>query len=273
MMNEKEAEELCKKDKDIPSLKKAANIYKFNKKWESAANCYKKVLLIAKDEKNLFDLIECHKEAGLCLINLSDQNDKKEGLSLLEESAKLSIKNDRIAQGARTYRQISELYHQSNDLKNALKHYKTTADLYETTHYEMDRLQCLNEMARIYSFQQDYKEAIQIYDIIIASYLKSTTQIHCITIYMYDSLLNYFAWFIVTKKQNLVEEMEKIMTKYIQMHESFSKGREIKFFRKIMESIKSNTSPIPVFENEERIYRFEKHHKCLLEVIRKFFHS
>eukprot|EP01053_Blabericola_migrator_P002485 Blabericola_migrator_1__2484@NODE_16_length_23467_cov_90_205256_g13_i0_p9_GENE_NODE_16_length_23467_cov_90_205256_g13_i0NODE_16_length_23467_cov_90_205256_g13_i0_p9_ORF_typecomplete_len309_score89_30SNAP/PF14938_6/3_2e55TPR_12/PF13424_6/3_5e05TPR_12/PF13424_6/0_00044TPR_7/PF13176_6/0_066TPR_7/PF13176_6/30TPR_7/PF13176_6/0_16TPR_7/PF13176_6/3_2TPR_MalT/PF17874_1/1_1e05TPR_2/PF07719_17/2_6e03TPR_2/PF07719_17/0_0012TPR_2/PF07719_17/2_3e02TPR_2/PF07719_17/0_94TPR_2/PF07719_17/47TPR_2/PF07719_17/2_8e len=140
----------------------AGNLYKTQKMWNEAANCYEKAAELQAKVDDRTQEAKYYVEAGHVLKNIST-NVAAEKYDL---AAKLYVKSGRFSQAARLMKTLAEVCESEGNLSEALVYYKKAADWFELDEYGKSNCsQCMIKYADLISkVKGELDEAIQIYE-------------------------------------------------------------------------------------------------------------
>jgi alpha-soluble NSF attachment protein len=146
---------------------KAANYYKMSRLWDQAANaflsageCYQK--LGANHE-----VFNSYSNAASCFKKSNPQ----EAINCLIKSINFLTEEGRFSMAAKYHKEIAEMYEADGNLAEAINHYQTSADYYDSENSVSHANGCLLKVAHFAATLNDYEKAIKLFEEIAAKSL------------------------------------------------------------------------------------------------------
>lgn len=223
-------------------FEKAGNLYKINKDWDKAGDCFKRAsdcLVISSPLESVTFLIN----AATCYR----KTDIDQAILYYQQAHDISLQNGQFKNAAKYLKEIAEIHETSCEFEKAIDYYKQAGELYKSENEINTSKQCFLKCAHYLSRMGKYEEAITIYEDVANNSIDTTIQKYFVKEYLFKAGLCWLA------QEDLVGA-KRAVEKYQDLDCSFSSTYECKFIKKLIECIENYD--VEQFTNE--VVEFDK---------------
>lgn len=140
---------------------KAANSYKFEKRWSDAAECYASAAeCYIKADGSMNDACTSYVEAANAYKQGSMSTD---AVSVYEKAIAIYNENGRFAQSARYYKEIAEIYEADHNMEASMQNYQSAADIYDGDGKKSSANDCWKKIAAMAADSGDHRRGAELF--------------------------------------------------------------------------------------------------------------
>jgi len=139
---------------------KAANLFKVSKKWTDAGNAFKEAANCYLNTSSKYEAATCYIKASHCY----KKENAKLSAAALQDGVNMYIDEGKFNMAAKYVKELAELCESDGDVENAMKHYETAADYFESENSPSAANGCLLKVAQFAAEMKNYQKAYEIYE-------------------------------------------------------------------------------------------------------------
>lgn len=249
----------AKKEEAVEKWVKAAGVFKVHKQWDNAANCYQDAANLSlnylKDESSAANYF---RDAGNALLNAIPRTPSSDTLAvdLFLRAAKLHIQNNRMFMGGKLYVAAAQLEEKLGNVDKMIAHHQMAREIF-TAEQSPEANASVLKIAEHRALMNDFKSAIDDYEIIIEKYLENRNLSFSARDYILNVMLCKFCMAIsniAMKQADVVHIMEQSSHQYKDKCPAFENSRESKFVDQLVQFYKENNYD----KLNETIFQFDQ---------------
>lgn len=238
---------------------RAGNLFKLNKNWELAGDAYVRASEVQQqlDSRHetattLTDAATCYKKCHL-----------RKAADCYVKSIEIYLEMGRFNMAAKYSTALAEVLESLNDLSAAISRYLKAGDIYVAEDSPSACTKVLLRAASLYAKLSRWNEAIQLFDRVIDTSVKTRLLSYSAKEYMFKSLL----CLLILDREQVTQKIDG----YIQLNPSFQDTRELKLISDVLSAIEEGeTEQVNEFLDEyDRISRFDAWYKFVVGQIRE----
>lgn len=240
----------------------AANQYRLNKDYDQAGKQFVKAADIQKKLGNHNDVGNHLVEAYKCFKGVSPDD----AIDCLTQAIHIFLtQNGQFRRAANFTMDLGELYESKSDYNEALKSYEQAGDYFETDHAEALSNKAYLKCADLSCLLNNYKKAIDLYDIIIKKLVGNSLSKWNLKDYFFKSTL------CILCLDDVIEAQKKLSF-FLEEEPSFESTREYKLIQDIFDAIEQGD--IQLFSDKVFEYdQFSKLDKLKTQLLLKVKNS
>jgi alpha-soluble NSF attachment protein len=209
---------------------KAGNTFKLAKVWQKAGDAYMRAAENYAQLPDLsFEAASKFADAARCFKNVNSED----AIVAMQKAMEMYTKEARFQQGAKTCREIAELYENMGETVKAAEAYEQAADLYDGEDAKSHANQCRAKVAEFAALAGDFNRAIDLFEKVASVSLE-------------NKLLRYGAKEFLLRaglcRVCLGDEVgaSRALEKYKSLDSSFNDSREAKLLEKVILAVQEN---------------------------------
>jgi len=218
---------------------RAANAFKMAKKWSAAGSAFDKVAKLQLEQlQSKHESATQYVEAARCFR----KGDFQEAIQCLDRAIEIYTDMGRFSIAAKHHVTIAEIYESTGllDIDKAIIHYTQAADYYKGEESTSAANKCLLKVASYAAQQENYKQAINIYEEVASVSLESSLLKYSAREYFFRSVLCKMCDCMDTDPDS-PDSIQGVLEKYSQMFPAFDDSREYKLLQSIIEAHKEES--------------------------------
>lgn len=143
-------------------FQKAANLLKISKKWGDAGQAfYDAATCLLKMSSGRFEAATCYVKAGHCF---KKDNNSTKAAEALQNAINLYTEDGKFNMAAKYEKELAEHFELIDDKENAMVHYETAADYFESENSPSAGNSCLLKVAQFAADLKNYQKAYDIFE-------------------------------------------------------------------------------------------------------------
>jgi alpha-soluble NSF attachment protein len=204
---------------------KAANLYKVAKKWGEAGKAFLKSADCQIKAQSKHEAATNYVEAANCFKKV----DVPESINCLKLAIEIYLDMGRFPIAAKHHKDIAEQYEGESNLEEAIKHYTTAAEYYNTEEVNSSANQCLLKVAQFAAQLEKYELAIEKFEQVAQASIDNTLLKWSVKEYLLKAGLCHLATTDVVTARRALE-------KYQEMDVTFGSTRECTFLKNLTDA-------------------------------------
>ncbi|KAI6650253.1 Alpha-soluble NSF attachment protein [Oopsacas minuta] len=238
---------------------RAGNLFKVNKNWELAGDAFTRASEVQSQLDSRHETATTLIDAAVCYkkCNLAKAADS------YSKSSEIYLEMGRFNMSAKYNIALAEVLESMNDISASIDKYLKAGDMYAAEDSNSACSKALLKSASLYAKLCRWNEAIQLYDRVIESSLKTRLLSYSVKEYMFRSLLCQ----ILLKRGEVASKIDT----YVQLHPPFQDTRELKLITDVITAVEEGESEQlnEFFDEYDRISRFDAWYKFVIGQIRQ----
>lgn len=218
-----------KYDDAIELYDKAAVQYKITNNWKDVAKLYVLCAELCEKYTTSFEACNFYVNAG----NAYKRFDLNEAVNVFLIGAEIHQQKNNFSTAAKLYKEIGVCYEKLMKQTEAIKMWKKASDCYNTADASTNSNQCLLRVADLYTENEEYKKAAELYEKISKNSLDSTTGIWTIKDHLNKALLCHFVSLL---KSNSINLLEQKMEEYKDLCPRLEDSHEYKLIHNVLQT-------------------------------------
>jgi len=224
-----------KYDEAMDLYESAATQYKIAKNWDKAGDAYLAAAEGGQKGKDESRATEFYTNAG----QMYRKTNPAEAFRVYSLAAEMHMNQNHFSTAAKLYKSIGEICEEDHDAERAQDAFKKAADCYSAEDQNTSKCQMLLKVAHFASQQEDFKQAIEIYEEVANDYLKKPlTQGMCKEIYFKSLLIQMLLAAKAKTPLSTYAELDAVVDKYKSNYPAFEDTREAKLVDAIIDGMK-----------------------------------
>lgn len=213
--------------------KQAANIYKNNKSFKEAAECFIKCAELNTQNDSKFQAGNCYNDAANCYRQLKDFENV---VNCLKSCSEVYVKLGKFSNAAKIYKDIAETYEkEQKNFTEAAEYYRQAAELFDGENSKSTATSSYARQAELLLLSKQYDEAIKVFEKCAERSVDEKLLTFGVKDYLYKGILCRFGRLKFENLHDGLEEIKNALDKYKDMDMKFMDTRECKLCEKVLE--------------------------------------
>jgi len=204
---------------------KAANLFKVAKKWGEAGKAFLKSADCQIKAQSKHEAATNYVDASNCFKKV----DVPESINCLKLAIEIYLDMGRFPIAAKHHKDIAEQYEGESNLEEAIKHYTTAAEYYNTEEVNSSANQCLLKVAQFAAQLEKYELAIEKFEQVAQASIDNTLLKWSVKEYLLKAGLCHLATTDIITARRALE-------KYQEMDVTFGSTRECIFLKNLTDA-------------------------------------
>lgn len=141
----------------LSMLEKAANLYKMSKNWDEAGQTYIKSVQCHMKLGSKYEAANAYQNAANCFR----KDNKEEAINCMTQAISIFTEIGRFPTAAKLEKELAELFEEDEKYEEAIQHYQTAADYFESENQKSSSNQCIVKVAHLNAVTDKFDDAIE----------------------------------------------------------------------------------------------------------------